>query len=358
MNCTANVELDFSAVELNAGWPNRTEFFSSFVHFAPLFTYQLNYDGGSAFDAVKKLNITKYNLVFDSPEEFMKTGNRGLSGCEIAPGAICVKNTAGAGGRKLSDLCDELINKAAGAFEADPPIVRLYIEHGTDGPAYKTSDEIFDFLDDICGRGLLDARKISFCFQAGNVLDIVDLNKKLVMKYPDLSRSLHIEPSTGLNKVENAILFYLKFSDAGLKRCTIAPRFAAEERDAAAAARGANEGADASAYLDTLEILRSLEFNNIPGVFFISCPTCARCKIDVITLAKNIYGRIRYIEKPLKIAVMGCEVNGPGEASHADIGVAGSLNNAVIFERGRIVERVAPGVIEEKFMERIAGYVK
>jgi hypothetical protein len=345
MNRTANVELDFSSVELSAGWRDRTEFFSNFVHFAPLFTYQLNYSGGAAFDTVKKLDIKKYNLVFGSPEEFMNTCMRDLSGCGTAPGAVCVKNSDGPGGRKLSDLCAELMDKAAGVFGSEPPAVRLYIDCGRDCPASNTADELNDFLDDMIARGLFDHRKMSFCFQAGNVIDIIDLNKKLVTEYPDLSRSLHIEPSKGLTKVENAILFYLKFSDAGLKHCTIAPRFASDE-------------AGAGGYLEALEILRSLEFKNIPGVFFISCPTCARCKIDVITLAKNIYGRVRYIEKSLKIAVMGCEVNGPGEASHADIGVAGSPGNAVIFERGRIVERVAPDKIEEKFMERIAGYVK
>ncbi|HBC76936.1 MAG: hypothetical protein A2008_06000 [Candidatus Wallbacteria bacterium GWC2_49_35] len=345
MNRTANVELDFSSVELSADWRDRTKFFSSFVHFAPLFTYQLNYSSGGAFNTLKKLNIKKYNLVFDSPEEFLKTDNRYLSDRKTSPGALCVKNTAGAGGRKLSDLCAELIDKAAGAFEASPPPVRLYIDCGRDGPASNTADELNDFLDKVTASGLFDPCKLSFCFQAGNVLDIIELNKKIVMKYPGLSRSLHIEPSKDLNKVENAILFYLKFSDAGLKHCSIAPRFASDE-------------AGAGGYLEALEILRSLEFNNIPGVFFISCPTCTRCKIDVITLAKNIYERVRYIEKPLKIAVMGCEVNGPGEASHADIGVAGSPGNAVIFEHGRIVERVTPDKIEEKFMERIAGYVK
>lgn len=355
MNCTANVELDFSSVELSANWPGRTEFFSNFVHFAPLFTYNIDYSGGAAFDTVKKLNIKKYNLVFDSPEEFMRTGSFDFSGRGTAPGAVCVKNAESRSGRKFSDLCAELIDKAAGVFESEPPAVRLYIDCGRDGRAAETACELNGFLDSVSARGIFNPRKISFCFQAVNVLDIIDINKKLILKYPDLSRSLHIEPSAGLNKVENAILFYLKFSDAGLKRCTIAPQFVPEAREGTAAG-----GADASAsrYLDMLEILRSLEFKNIPGVFFISCPTCARCKIDVITLAKNIYGRIRYIETPLKIAVMGCEVNGPGEASHADIGVAGSPGNAVIFERGKIVDRVAPDKIEEKFMERVAGYVK
>ncbi len=86
------------------------------------------------------------------------------------------------------------------------------------------------------------------------------------------------------------------------------------------------------------EILKALNLRQ-RGLNLISCPTCGRCKIDVITLAKQVEERFKDV--PLTIAVMGCPVNGPGEARHADIGIAGANGEGYIFKKGEIVARVA-----------------
>ncbi|MDR1578083.1 MAG: flavodoxin-dependent (E)-4-hydroxy-3-methylbut-2-enyl-diphosphate synthase [Deltaproteobacteria bacterium] len=84
------------------------------------------------------------------------------------------------------------------------------------------------------------------------------------------------------------------------------------------------------------EILRSLGLRT-RGPEYISCPTCGRCEIDLVALLREIKNRLRDLKTPLKIAVMGCVVNGPGEARQADLGVAGGRGSGILFTRGRLV---------------------
>ncbi len=86
-------------------------------------------------------------------------------------------------------------------------------------------------------------------------------------------------------------------------------------------------------------ILKSLELRQ-RGINFISCPTCGRCQIDLISLAKKTEDALKNIDKPLTIAVMGCPVNGPGEAKHADYGIAGAIKEGYIFKKGEIIKKV------------------
>ncbi|MCQ2744533.1 MAG: flavodoxin-dependent (E)-4-hydroxy-3-methylbut-2-enyl-diphosphate synthase [bacterium] len=86
-------------------------------------------------------------------------------------------------------------------------------------------------------------------------------------------------------------------------------------------------------------ILKSLGLRE-KGVKFISCPTCGRTQIDLIGLAKKVEDRFKNLDLPITIAVMGCPVNGPGEAKHADFGIAGAIGEGYIFKRGEIVARV------------------
>ncbi|MGN1074300.1 MAG: flavodoxin-dependent (E)-4-hydroxy-3-methylbut-2-enyl-diphosphate synthase [Eubacteriales bacterium] len=78
------------------------------------------------------------------------------------------------------------------------------------------------------------------------------------------------------------------------------------------------------------------------GVEFICCPTCGRCRIDVIGLAETLERRLAHIRVPLKVAVMGCAVNGPGEAREADIGVAGGDGCGLLFAKGEILHEKVP----------------
>jgi len=88
-------------------------------------------------------------------------------------------------------------------------------------------------------------------------------------------------------------------------------------------------------------ILRDLGIRR-RGIEMISCPTCGRAEIDVISLASRIEKRLFPVKTPLKIAVMGCVVNGPGEAEEADIGVAGGKNIGILFKKGVLVRRIPP----------------
>lgn len=85
----------------------------------------------------------------------------------------------------------------------------------------------------------------------------------------------------------------------------------------------------------------------------VSCPTCGRTKIDLIPIANTINSAVENIHKKLKIAVMGCVVNGPGEAADADIGIAGGDGCAVLFRKGKIVRKIPEDKIVETILEDI-----
>jgi len=87
------------------------------------------------------------------------------------------------------------------------------------------------------------------------------------------------------------------------------------------------------------EILKSLELRE-RGPVFVSCPTCGRCQIDLIPVAEEVERRLHDLPKKLVIAVMGCAVNGPGEAREADIGVAGGQGEGLLFRKGEVVRKV------------------
>lgn len=100
------------------------------------------------------------------------------------------------------------------------------------------------------------------------------------------------------------------------------------------------------------EILKSLKLRQ-RGVNFVSCPTCGRTQIDLIGLAKKVEARFRHLDKNITIATMGCAVNGPGEARHADFGIAGGINEGYVFKKGEIVARVPESELLDKLEEVI-----
>ena len=104
------------------------------------------------------------------------------------------------------------------------------------------------------------------------------------------------------------------------------------------------------------EILRSLGLRQ-RGVELISCPTCGRCRIDVAALAQAVEERLAWVSTPLRVAVMGCEVNGPGEARQADVGLAGGRNGGVIFRQGRVIRRVKSEEMLEALVQEVEGLV-
>lgn len=87
--------------------------------------------------------------------------------------------------------------------------------------------------------------------------------------------------------------------------------------------------------------------------YLISCPTCGRTKIDLVGLAKQVEDRLKDCKKPIKVAVMGCIVNGPGEAKEADIGIAGGDGNGLIFKKGEILRKVDEKDLLDELMKEI-----
>lgn len=85
----------------------------------------------------------------------------------------------------------------------------------------------------------------------------------------------------------------------------------------------------------------------------ISCPTCGRCQVNLIGLAREVEERLATVNKPVKVAVMGCVVNGPGEAADADIGVACGAGSGVVFSHGKIVRKVQEAEIVSALMEEL-----
>ena len=98
------------------------------------------------------------------------------------------------------------------------------------------------------------------------------------------------------------------------------------------------------------EILKSLRLREA-GPELISCPTCSRCEIDLISIAEDVERELRTMKKNIRVAVMGCVVNGPGEAREADIGLAGGKGVGLIFRKGEIVRKVKESELREALLE-------
>ena len=103
-----------------------------------------------------------------------------------------------------------------------------------------------------------------------------------------------------------------------------------------------------------IEILKSLNLRE-HGFTIISCPTCARCGIDLFSIVTEVERRLSEIEDlpPLKIAVMGCIVNGPGEAKDADVGIAGAKDGGVIFSQGHAVKKVSADRMVDELIKEV-----
>ena len=101
------------------------------------------------------------------------------------------------------------------------------------------------------------------------------------------------------------------------------------------------------------ELLRCLKIRE-RGPELISCPTCGRTKIDLFGLAEKVERFVQTMEAPIKVAVMGCVVNGPGEAKEADIGVAGGVGVGIIFKKGELYKKVPEAQLVEVFLAELA----
>ena len=100
------------------------------------------------------------------------------------------------------------------------------------------------------------------------------------------------------------------------------------------------------------EILRSLGIRRI-GPEIISCPTCGRCQIDLFSLVEEVEKGLTGVRIPIKVAIMGCVVNGPGEAKEADIGIAGGKGNGILFKKGRLVKKVPEHLLAKTLIDEV-----
>jgi len=100
------------------------------------------------------------------------------------------------------------------------------------------------------------------------------------------------------------------------------------------------------------ELLRALGIEK-GGIELVSCPTCGRCQIDLIGIAEKVEERLEGLDKNIKVAIMGCAVNGPGEAKEADIGIAGGKGEVLLFKKGVIVRKIPQERAVEELMEEI-----
>jgi len=100
------------------------------------------------------------------------------------------------------------------------------------------------------------------------------------------------------------------------------------------------------------QILKSLGIIN-EGVEIISCPTCGRTNIDLVKIVNEVEEKLEGIDKNIKVAIMGCVVNGPGEAREADVGIAGGCKEGLIFKKGKIIRKVPENQLVNELLEEI-----
>jgi (E)-4-hydroxy-3-methylbut-2-enyl-diphosphate synthase len=99
-------------------------------------------------------------------------------------------------------------------------------------------------------------------------------------------------------------------------------------------------------------ILKALQIRQ-RGINFVSCPTCGRCRINLIGLAEEVEKRLQGVKKPLNVAIMGCVVNGPGEAREADVGIAGGRGEGLLFRHGEIIRKVPEADLANALVEEV-----
>ena len=100
------------------------------------------------------------------------------------------------------------------------------------------------------------------------------------------------------------------------------------------------------------EILKALDIRRY-GPDIISCPTCGRCKIDLFRILEKVENALMLKPLPVKLAIMGCVVNGPGEAREADIGIAGGVGEVLLFKKGEIIRKIPQENAVEELVKEI-----
>ncbi len=257
----------------------------------------------------------------------------GADGIRINPGNIGDKNKI----KRIVD-CAKLHNIPIRVGVNSGSIKKSIIE--------KYGEPCIDALVESCVENVkilenFNFYEIKISLKSSDVLTTVEAYKKIskIFEYPlhiGITEAGTIKTGTIKSSVGLGILLYLGIGD------TI---------------RVSLSGDPVEEVFTAYKILYSLGLRK-RGIEIISCPTCARTEIDVVKLANKIEKKYKYLEKPVKIAVMGCVVNGPGEAKEADLGIAGSKEIGVIFKKGKILKKVPIDNIEKEFFSFLDDYLR
>ena len=105
------------------------------------------------------------------------------------------------------------------------------------------------------------------------------------------------------------------------------------------------------------EILKALQLRR-KGVNIISCPTCGRMQIDLIKLAKEVEERLSHIKASLNVSILGCVVNGIGEAKEADVGIAGGRGQGLLFRKGEVIGKIKEGELADALVAEVEKMAK
>ena len=180
------------------------------------------------------------------------------------------------------------------------------------------------------------------------------LEKPILAKYGGVTPEALVESAFGhialLHKFDfDDICISLKSSDV---RTTMAAYRLMSERSIGDTIRVSLSADPVEEVYAARDILRALGLRR-EGPNLIACPTCGRTRIDLIGLAEEVERRLQGVDKPITVAVMGCVVNGPGEASAADVGIAGGDGVGLLFRKGEIVKKVPQETLVEELFQLI-----
>jgi len=276
----------------------------------------------------KEINIPLVADIHFDYKLALKSMELGVDGIRINPGNI--KNTD-----KLKLIIESAKEKelpirfGINSGSLDSNIVKKY-KRITPQALIESVNNIITILEEV------DYHNVIFSIKSSNVIDTIEANIMFSGKY---SYPLHLgiteagPPFSGIIKssVGIGILLYKGIGNTIRISLTDDP---VEEIKVG------------------YEILKSLNLRKI-GLNIISCPTCGRCKVNLSEIVKKVEKQLSSINKPLTVAIMGCEVNGPGEAREADIGIAYSKKNGVLFKKGKVVGKYSNEIIIKKLLREI-----
>jgi len=254
--------------------------------------------------------------------------SQGIDGLRINPGNIGARWKVA----QVVSACKDKgipirIGVNAGSLEKD--LLKKY-GHPTPEALVQSAAEHINILES------LDFREIKVSLKASNVPTTVDAYRLFAKKF---NYPLHIGISeagpsfTGIIKSSVGLGILLSEGIGDTMRVSLSADPVQEVRVA-------------------YEILKSLGLRQ-KGATIISCPTCGRCQIDIRGLAAKVETELKDIEKQVTVAVMGCVVNGPGEAREADIGIAGGKGSGILFRKGKVVKTVKEKDMLKELMSEI-----